>query len=89
MSLTKPNTCSYQNTQTSYRKLQLLTAIFQEYVLENPWIPNRPHPVTKKSRPTPKQAKFLLLLDCLEALFGGAAGGGKSDALLIAAAGCF
>lgn len=35
-------------------------------------------------RPTPKQQAFLLL-DCLEALFGGAAGGGKSDALLMAA----
>ncbi len=46
----------------------------------------RPHPVTGKSGPTAKQAKFLLLLDRLEALFGGAAGGGKSDALLMAAA---
>jgi hypothetical protein len=35
-------------------------------------------------RPTPKQAAFLLL-DSREALFGGAAGGGKSDALLMAA----
>lgn len=34
--------------------------------------------------PTPKQAAFLKL-DCLEALYGGAAGGGKSDALLMAA----
>lgn len=34
--------------------------------------------------PHPKQADFLSL-DCLEALFGGAAGGGKSDALLMAA----
>lgn len=33
-------------------------------------------------RPEPKQAKFLAL-DCLEALYGGAAGGGKSDALLM------
>lgn len=32
----------------------------------------------------PTQARFLSL-DCLEALFGGAAGGGKSDALLMAA----
>lgn len=37
-----------------------------------------PHP------PTPKQAAFLRL-DCREALFGGAAGGGKSEALLMAA----
>ncbi|QDU60011.1 Terminase-like family protein [Planctomycetes bacterium Pan216] len=35
-------------------------------------------------RPTTKQAAFLLLSG-LEALFGGAAGGGKSDALLMAA----
>lgn len=34
--------------------------------------------------PTPKQAAFLLLPH-LEALYGGAAGGGKSDALLMAA----
>lgn len=34
--------------------------------------------------PTPKQQSFLEL-DCLEALYGGAAGGGKSDALLMAA----
>jgi predicted phage terminase large subunit-like protein len=34
--------------------------------------------------PTPKQAAFLLLPN-LEAMFGGAAGGGKSDALLMAA----
>jgi len=32
--------------------------------------------------PTPKQAAFLLL-DCKEAFYGGAAGGGKSDALLM------
>lgn len=35
-------------------------------------------------RPTPKQTAFLLLPH-LEALYGGAAGGGKSDALLMAA----
>ncbi len=34
--------------------------------------------------PHPKQAEFLAL-ECLEALYGGAAGGGKSDALLMAA----
>jgi hypothetical protein len=34
--------------------------------------------------PYPKQRAFLRL-DCLEALYGGAAGGGKSDALLLAA----
>src|SRR5580693_6285601 len=35
-------------------------------------------------RPTTRQAAFLLL-DCLEAFYGGAGGGGKSDALLMAA----
>ncbi len=34
--------------------------------------------------PTPRQAAFLLLT-CREALYGGAAGGGKSDSLLMAA----
>ena len=34
--------------------------------------------------PTPKQAAFLVL-DQIEAMYGGAAGGGKSDALLMAA----
>src|SRR5271155_3345788 len=34
--------------------------------------------------PTPRQAAFLLL-DCLEAFYGGSGGGGKSDALLMAA----
>lgn len=44
-------------------------------ILENPWIPHEP---------TPKQAEFLLM-SSREALFGGSAGGGKSDALLMAA----
>ena len=35
-------------------------------------------------KPTARQQAFLLL-DCLEAMFGGAAGGGKTDALLMAA----
>jgi predicted phage terminase large subunit-like protein len=35
-------------------------------------------------RPTPRQAAFLMF-DCLEAFYGGAGGGGKSDALLMAA----
>ena len=44
-------------------------------MLENKWIPHKP---------TPKQAEFLCLT-CTEALYGGAAGGGKSDALLMGA----
>ena len=44
-------------------------------VLKNRWIPHVPYP---------KQSAFLAL-DDKEALYGGAAGGGKSDALLMAA----
>lgn len=48
---------------------------FTETVLRNPLIPHRPFP---------RQARFLLC-PALEALYGGAAGGGKSDSLLMAA----
>lgn len=44
-------------------------------VLNNPYIPHSP---------TPQQAAFLVLID-REVLYGGAAGGGKTDALLMAA----
>lgn len=50
-------------------------AIMRATILENKYIPHDP---------TYKQAEFLLL-DAKEALYGGAAGGGKSDALLMAA----
>lgn len=50
-------------------------AIMRATVIENKYIPHDP---------TLKQAEFLLL-DTKEALYGGAAGGGKSDALLMAA----
>jgi predicted phage terminase large subunit-like protein len=50
-------------------------AVYQRTVLQNPFIPHKP---------TPKQAEFLLKAE-LEALYGGAAGGGKSDALLMGA----
>ena len=46
--------------------------------LRLPWTDYIPH------KPTPKQLAFLLL-ETREALYGGAAGGGKSDALLMAA----
>lgn len=48
-------------------------------VLENPWLPD-----AVKAGVTPKQAEFLCY-EGREALFGGAAGGGKSVALLVAA----
>lgn len=44
-------------------------------MLENPYIPHEP---------TPKQAEFLVTTE-REVFYGGAAGGGKSDALLMAA----
>jgi predicted phage terminase large subunit-like protein len=49
---------------------------FTRTVLRNPFIPHKP---------SHRQALFLLHDDYLEALYGGAAGGGKSDALLMAA----
>lgn len=54
-------------------------ALFQLTVLENPWIPPE-----IKSGITSKQVEFLCY-EGREALYGGAAGGGKSVALLIAA----
>ena len=50
---------------------------YQETICKNPFIPHEP---------SVKQQIFLLHDDVREAVFGGAAGGGKSDALLMAAA---
>lgn len=67
-----------------------LKAIFRRTVLENPFIPIiRPRPATqtereKDGRPSRQQTRFLAF-DGLEGFYGGAAGGGKSDALLMAA----
>lgn len=47
---------------------------FDKTVLCNPWIPHKP---------TPKQALFLLHDSVSEVLYGGAGGGGKTDALLM------
>jgi predicted phage terminase large subunit-like protein len=49
--------------------------ILETTVIHNPWIPHFPHP---------KQALFLSCMQ-LECFYGGAAGGGKSDALLMGA----
>jgi len=62
---------AYLNSTKTCLKKQL----FLRTLLQNPYIPHHP---------TVKQAQFLLL-DNKEALYGGAAGGGKSDALLMAA----
>ena len=61
--------------QQSSRTEALMKAVLAATVLENPYIPHDP---------TPKQAAFLLY-DGIEALYGGAAGPGKSEALLMAA----
>jgi len=53
----------------------MVFARFRLTVLDNPYIPHTPHP---------KQARFLMC-ETPEVLFGGAAGGGKSDAMLMAA----
>jgi len=52
-----------------------LFALAELTIFQNPWIP---------VEPTPRQLEFLLLPH-LEAFYGGAAGGGKSYALLMAA----
>lgn len=52
-----------------------LTDTFQKTILRNKWIPHPPHP---------KQAEFLLE-PSKEVLYGGAAGGGKSEALFMGA----
>jgi len=59
---------------TKSKKTKLLE--FQVTVIDNPYIPHEP---------TEKQAKFLFQSDYLEGFYGGAARGGKTDALLMAA----
>lgn len=65
----KPLIVSQMNIEHQLALQQVLTPKLTKYI---------PH------EPTAKQTAFLLL-DCLEAFYGGSAGGGKSDALLMAA----
>ena len=63
------------------------SAFYQDLVIKNPKLIASMTPrATPFMRhvPFPKQAAFLLL-DCEEALYGGAGGGGKGDCLLLAA----
>jgi predicted phage terminase large subunit-like protein len=62
-------------------KQQVKHELFNKYVLLNKWILHKPAIINGGRSP---QGEFLLL-DCHEALYGGAAGGGKTDALLMAA----
>ncbi len=54
-----------------------LQEVFQKTVLENHFIPHKPWP---------KQAVFLMCSDVREILLGGAAGGAKTDSILMGAA---
>ena len=65
--------CSLSAPRSRMLFVDQATTLIQETILRNPWIPHEP---------TAKQAVFLALPH-REALFGGAAGGGKSDALLM------
>lgn len=70
-----------QLTRSQFKKS--LIDIFQQTVLDNKWIPEshrKPRPDGKGL--SPKQAEFLME-PSKEVLYGGAAGGGKSDALLM------
>ena len=71
---------SYSNL-TNQVKSQIKQALFNKTVLQNKWIPHKPA-ITDDGRSP--QAEFILL-DCDEALYGGAAGGGKTDAILMGA----
>lgn len=66
---------SHQDDALLLAELEALEKEEQKRARYSEWVPHKPHT---------KQREFLAL-NCLEALFGGAAGGGKSDALLMAA----
>jgi hypothetical protein len=63
------------SNSTYLSKKELLRELTRRKEGSSKYIPHKPHP---------RQQEFLKL-DCLEALFGGAVGGGKSDSLLMAA----
>ena len=78
-------TLKQYSNNTKQQLIELSTTIFEKTVLNNKWIPlthRQPQPDGKGL--SIKQAEFLTLT-CQEAFYGGAAGGGKSDALLMAA----
>ena len=61
------------------RRETFLRELLKKTILQNRWIP-----LKHRKKITPKQVEFLLLT-CKEAFYGGAAGGGKSEALLMGA----
>jgi predicted phage terminase large subunit-like protein len=65
---------------------RLLRDEFRRTVLENPYIPTWANPTTEcaSTRPSRKQTEFLSYFGD-ECLYGGAAAGGKTDAILMAA----
>jgi len=67
---------SSETRQTRHEQQQREIALLDATVLSNPFIPHMP---------TPKQTAFLACM-LREAFYGGSAGGGKSDALLMGAA---
>ena len=77
LGIKEEDTSDYKFKRLS-RVSQLKVKILYEFVVNNKYIPEA------HRKPTKKQAEFLVRLD-REVFFGGAAGGGKSDALLMAA----
>lgn len=71
-SLTQPHSVT-----PTISSLDLALREYKRTVIQNPWIPWAPHP---------RQQTFLMLGNVLEVMYGGAAAGGKSYALLAGAA---
>lgn len=78
-SLASPTASTNSPARSRKSRIERAKAVLQVTVLENRWIPD-----SVKAGLFPKQAAFLAY-EGREALYGGAAGGGKSAALLIAA----